>query len=62
MSLEIGGFSFGRVMQKAKQALRGQANIDSDTAVNLLKPPEENIIEAAIPEAVKSENMNEGIE
>ena len=62
MSQEIGIFSLGRLMERAHEALRGQANRDPDTAVSLLKPPKENIIEAAVPEAVTLETINEGIE
>ena len=65
MSLELGVFSLGRIMEKAKQALRSQStNINSDTAASLLKPPGKNMFEEAIPEGVtlKSMNTNEGIE
>lgn len=36
MDLEIGAFSLCRIMEKAHEALLGQANIDSDAAAGLL--------------------------
>lgn len=50
MSLELGVFSLSRNLEEAYKAMRGQANIEPEVAVQLLNNPEENIVEGAVVE------------